>query len=60
MVNEFALAWPRLRPGGILIADDVDDNSAFGDFAQTVGVQPVVLREVDKLGSLGLLKRPAS
>ncbi|MGB8322337.1 MAG: class I SAM-dependent methyltransferase, partial [Candidatus Acidiferrum sp.] len=29
MAREFALAWSALRPGGILISDDVEGNSAF-------------------------------
>ena len=29
MKMEFSLAWPALRPGGLLIADDVEGNPAF-------------------------------
>ncbi len=31
MRREFDAAWPNLRPGGILLADDVERNSAFAD-----------------------------
>jgi predicted O-methyltransferase YrrM len=32
MAFEFALAWPSLSSGGILIADDIHENAAFRDF----------------------------
>ena len=32
MTFEFDAAWPRVRPGGALIADNVDLNNAFRDF----------------------------
>jgi predicted O-methyltransferase YrrM len=31
MRREFGLVWPRLRPGGVLVADDVERNGAFGE-----------------------------
>ena len=31
MRREFEAAWPNLRPGGLLIADDVERNQAFAD-----------------------------
>lgn len=31
MRREFDIVWPNLRPGGILLADDVERNSAFAD-----------------------------
>lgn len=31
MRHEFDTVWPNLRPGGILLADDVERNSAFTD-----------------------------
>ncbi len=32
MTMEFERFWPRLRPGGLLVAHDVDMNAAFTDF----------------------------
>ena len=32
MAWEFAAAWPYLRPGGLLISDDIRTNRAFEDF----------------------------
>ena len=34
MKGEFAQVWPYLRPGGILIADDIEQNRAFEEFVQ--------------------------
>ncbi|MDQ3864439.1 MAG: class I SAM-dependent methyltransferase [Actinomycetota bacterium] len=34
MRSEFDTVWPRLRIGGLLIADDVERNRAFGDLRQ--------------------------
>jgi predicted O-methyltransferase YrrM len=34
MRREFEVVWPRLRAGGVLIADDVERNRAFGDLLQ--------------------------
>lgn len=31
MGREFGVAWPRLRPGGLILADDVERNRAFAD-----------------------------
>ena len=31
MRREFELAWPRLRTGGVLVADDVERNRVFGE-----------------------------
>ena len=35
--------WRRLRPGGILVSDDIGDNLAFKRFAETVGRTPVIV-----------------
>lgn len=34
--------WQALRPGGIFMSDDVDDNLGFANFARSVGVRPIV------------------
>jgi predicted O-methyltransferase YrrM len=31
---EFETAWPRLAPGGLLVSDDVQANTAFSDFCR--------------------------
>jgi predicted O-methyltransferase YrrM len=40
---EFNAAWPALRPGGILVSDDVNSTEAFGRFAAQEGREPVKL-----------------
>jgi hypothetical protein len=35
--------WPRLRSGGIIMSDDIADNTAFRDFAAEVDTMPVVV-----------------
>jgi predicted O-methyltransferase YrrM len=38
---EFEHAWAALRPGGVLAADDVTQNSAFPDFAAAQDREPI-------------------
>jgi hypothetical protein len=40
---EFNAAWPALRPGGVLVSDDVNSTEAFGRFADQEGREPVRL-----------------
>jgi predicted O-methyltransferase YrrM len=40
MMWEYETAWPRLRPGGFLLSDDVPNNDAFVTFAANVGEPP--------------------
>lgn len=35
--------WSKLRRGGIFISDDVNDNVAFKDFAETVAKEPMII-----------------
>jgi hypothetical protein len=42
MMAEFQLVWPRLRKGGVLIADNIDCNTSFFDFAREIGSIPYV------------------
>ncbi len=42
MFLEFELAWPKLREGGILIADNIIDNTAFFDFCSKVSGKPLI------------------
>lgn len=41
MRDEFATAWPALRPGGLLVSDDTSWNEAFAEFAVAAGVPQV-------------------
>jgi hypothetical protein len=40
MLWEFRTAWPKISPGGALIADDVEWNDALAVFASEIGVEP--------------------
>jgi predicted O-methyltransferase YrrM len=40
---EFNAAWPHLRPGGLLLSDDVNSTEAFPRFAREQGREPVRL-----------------
>jgi predicted O-methyltransferase YrrM len=40
---EFNAAWPALRPGGVLVSDDVNSTEAFGLFAKQERREPVRL-----------------
>jgi len=40
---EFTTAWPHLRPGGVLLSDDVNSTAAFARFARERGRTPVRL-----------------
>jgi hypothetical protein len=37
--------WHALEPEGLLISDDIEGNTAFGDFARDIGVAPRVLEK---------------
>lgn len=40
---EFNAAWPALRPGGVLVSDDVNSTEAFGRFSRQEARSPVRL-----------------
>jgi hypothetical protein len=42
MTGEFELAWPCLRRGGVLIADNIDANNSFADFCSSVNRTPTL------------------
>ncbi len=52
----YELLWDALRPGGVLVADDVGDHLAFRDFSRRVGVSGSVIRDGKKFQ--GVLVRP--
>jgi len=58
--REFQTIWPKLRPGGVLLADDVNLNRAFEDFAAGSSVAlATVLREEKKPGTFGAMVKAA-
>lgn len=46
MFQEYTLVWPHLRTSGVLASHDVEWNTAFQDFANTVLKQPIVSHNV--------------
>lgn len=55
MRMEFDLVWPRLRPGGVLISDDIEGNDAFRELTERYDVAfYAVLRELEKESLLGV------
>ena len=48
MGREFETAWPSLRPGGILLADDVERNPAFADLRRRDPTLWLVVRDREK------------
>ncbi len=54
MSAEYQLAWESLRPGGVLVSDDIDLNSAFGDLLRTLPEGVVSAR----CGRIGIVRKP--
>lgn len=54
-LREYRTAWPYLRPGGLLISDDVWVSPAFDSFALEVGREPIVVRGGDRKDATGIL-----
>lgn len=54
---EFSVAWPRLRPGGVLIADDIHENDAFAWLVRATGCVHMVGQERRKAGMFGVALR---
>jgi hypothetical protein len=55
MRDEFALAWSYLGPGGVLVSDDIEGNSAFLELANLPDVvASVVLKEAQKNSLVGI------
>jgi predicted O-methyltransferase YrrM len=57
---ELEAAWPALRAGGWLIADDVHHHSAFADVAAPRGAAAVYVEQPAKRGRTGILVKPAA
>jgi len=54
-IEEFEAVWPHLRPGGVLISDDVN-NPAFLDFCKERRLSPMLIKQ-EKAGYLGAVKK---
>jgi hypothetical protein len=49
MLFEMHAAWPRIRPGGAMVVDDIDLNWAFHDFAAAMPEQLSLVCEAEPL-----------
>jgi len=52
MRAEFAAAWPSLRPGGVLISDDIEGNRAFSELVRRRDVSLASIVRQDQKSSL--------
>lgn len=58
-MEEYRTAWPHLRPGGLLLSDDVI-NPAFVEFGQSVGSPPMALLATgaEPPNAIGIMRKP--
>lgn len=56
MLEEYRTAWPKIRPGGLLLSDDVA-NRSLTDFATEVGVTPQLIPRHEN-SAFGVLAKP--
>ena len=56
----FTKIWKHLKKEGLLISDDISDNMAFFEFADSVSIEPIVIKtfdtQVEKF--VGILQKP--
>jgi hypothetical protein len=59
IVFELEEAWPAVRPGGFLLADDIHGNSGFQDAVRAFGGPPsIVCASDDGQGMFGVIRKP--
>lgn len=66
MLHTWNLVWPYLRPGAVLMLDDVNLHDAFFEFADEKNLTPIVIHKPRKMSiyqwdgiySVGLLRKP--
>lgn len=56
-LEEYSTVWPHLRPGGVLVSDDVR-GPAFVEFAGEVGMTPHLVASAEEKAPVGLLRKP--
>lgn len=50
------ILWKALKPGGLFISDDINDNLAFKEFCDGLGLSPLVCEHKGKF--LGIVRKP--
>ena len=61
MMFEMSLAWHFVRPGGWILADNVEQNASFEDFARSAGGRNMIVSSYlrpDRTWQHGLLQKP--
>ncbi len=60
MTREFETVWPKLRPGGFLLSDDVELNRSFEDFSAAHAVDfALTASETNKASAFGVMIKSA-
>jgi predicted O-methyltransferase YrrM len=62
MMFELSLAWSFIRPGGWVVADNVEQNDCFVDFARATGARKLVVSSYhrpDRIWQHGLAQKPS-
>lgn len=54
----YRLLWQALRPGGVLISDDVGDNQGFRHFCEEISREPVIVRQAEKFQGVLVKSHP--
>lgn len=54
----YPLLWGAIRPGGLLMSDDIADNMGFLDFCKDIGQDAAIVKSGNKF--VGCLRKPAS
>jgi predicted O-methyltransferase YrrM len=60
MRQEFEVAWPSLRAGGIVVSDDIEGNAAFLELGRRPLSYWRAVRQAGKQSLLGLAVKAAS
>jgi len=55
-LEEYRTVWPHLRPGGVLLSDDIE-NPAFPEFANEVGARALLVGDPRASSAIGLLRK---
>lgn len=54
---ELRTVWPTLASGGVMLVDDVEDNSGFARFVDEVDSDWVVAKEAERSGLIGAIRK---
>jgi predicted O-methyltransferase YrrM len=55
----YSLIWSALKPNGLLVSDDIQDNVAFHDFARERGLDPIIVAAAHEDKFIGILRKTA-